>query len=43
MRDWIADWRKWSRAERALAVALVVTMTLVLPLGLLVGITRPGI
>ena len=34
MRDWIADWRRWSGTERVLAV--VVTVLLVaLPLGLL--------
>jgi len=34
MRDWVADWQKWSRAERVLAV--LVTLTLVaLPLGLM--------
>jgi len=43
MSDWAKDWRKWSRAERALAIALIVTMTAVLPLGLLLGIARPGI
>ena len=43
MRDWVADWRKWSRTERAFAVALAVTMMIVLPLGLLLGIARPGI
>jgi hypothetical protein len=35
MRDWIADWNKWSRSERVLA--LVVTLVLLaLPLGLLI-------
>jgi len=43
MSDWSRDWRKWSRAERALAIALIVTMMVVLPLGLLFGIARPGI
>lgn len=34
MRDWIADWNKWSGAERVLA--LLVTLGLVaLPLGVL--------
>lgn len=42
MRDCMADWRKWSRAERALAIALLMSMMAV-PLGLLLGITRPGI
>lgn len=35
MRDFVADWKKWSRTERVLAV--VVTMMMVaLPLGLLI-------
>jgi hypothetical protein len=43
MRDWIADWRRWTPAERALAVALVVTMVMALPLGLLFGVAKAGI
>ena len=43
MRDWVADWRKWSRAERAFAVALLVTMIMALPLGLLLSVSRTGI
>jgi len=43
MSDWAKDWRKWSRGERALAIALVVTMMAVLPLGLILGIGRPGV
>jgi hypothetical protein len=35
MRDWVADWNKWSRAERVLAV-LVTFVLLALPLGLLI-------
>jgi hypothetical protein len=39
MRDLVADWKKWSRAERVLAVMgtlLVVALLIVaLPLGLL--------
>ena len=35
MRDWIADWNKWSRAERVLAF-FVTLMLLALPLGLLI-------
>ena len=42
MSDFVKDWRKWSRTERALAIALIVTMVAILPLGLLFGI-RPGI
>jgi hypothetical protein len=33
MRDFIADWRKWSRAERVLAI-LVTLLMVALPLGL---------
>ena len=36
MRDWIADWNKWSRAERILAV-LVTFVLLLLPLSLLIS------
>jgi hypothetical protein len=35
MRDWVADWKKWNRAERVLAV-LVTFVLLALPLGLLI-------
>jgi hypothetical protein len=35
MRDWVADWKKWNRAERILAV-LVTFVLLALPLGLLI-------
>jgi len=42
MRDWLADWRKWSPAERALAIALLLSMMAV-PLGMLFGVTSPGI
>jgi hypothetical protein len=34
MRDWLADWNKWSRAERVLAL-LVTFVLLALPLGVL--------
>jgi len=40
MRDWLADWRKWSPAERALAIAILMSMMAV-PIGMLLGITRP--
>jgi hypothetical protein len=33
MRDFIADWKKWSRAERVFAVAVALSM-IALPLGL---------
>jgi hypothetical protein len=36
MRDWVADWKKWSRSERALAV-LVTGLMVALPLGLLLA------
>jgi hypothetical protein len=34
MRDFVADWKKWSPAERTLAVMLTLLMV-ALPLGLL--------
>ena len=34
MRDFVADWKKWSRTERVLAVMMTL-MLVVLPLGLL--------
>jgi hypothetical protein len=34
MRDWIADWKRWSRAERCVAIAFVI-LSLMIPLGLL--------
>jgi hypothetical protein len=42
MRDWISDWRKWSPAERVLAVALLMSM-MAAPLGMLLGLARPGV
>jgi hypothetical protein len=36
----MADWRKWNRAERALAIALLMSMMAV-PVGMLFGFTRP--
>jgi hypothetical protein len=42
MRDWVSDWKRWSRAERWFAVALVV-LALALPLGMLIGSIRIGI
>jgi len=36
MQAWISDWKKWSRAERCFAIALVI-LSLVIPLGVLVG------
>ena len=40
MRDLVADWKKWSRGERVLAIA-VALLLVILPLGLL--LTRPGV
>ena len=37
MRDLAADWKKWSRAERALAI-VVTGMMIALPLGFLAGV-----
>jgi hypothetical protein len=34
MRDFVADWKKWSRTERLFAV-LMTLMLVALPLGLL--------
>jgi hypothetical protein len=34
MRDLVADWKKWNRAERMLA-AMVALLMVALPLGLL--------
>jgi len=42
MRDCVSDWKRWSRAERWFAVALVV-LALTLPLGMLIGSIRIGI
>jgi hypothetical protein len=40
MRDWMADWRKWTPAERALAIAILMSMMAV-PVGMLLGFTKP--
>ena len=40
MRDWMADWRKWNTAERALAIAILMSMMAV-PVGMLLGFTKP--
>ena len=42
MRDWKADWQKWTPAERALAIAILMSMMGV-PVGMLLGITGPGV
>jgi hypothetical protein len=36
MRDWVADWNKWSRSERVLAVVVMLALVAV-PLGLLLA------
>ena len=41
MRDLVADWKRWSRTERVLAVIVTVLMV-ALPLGLLLT-TRAGV
>ncbi len=41
MRDLVADWKRWSRTERVLAV-IVTVMMVALPLGLLLT-TRAGV
>ena len=41
MRDLVADWKRWSRTERLLAVIVTVLMV-ALPLGLLLT-TRAGV
>ena len=40
--DFTADWKKWSRAERVLALVVAFAL-LALPLSLLLVGTRPGI
>lgn len=40
MREWMADWQKWSPAERILAIAILASMMAV-PVGMLLGITAP--
>jgi hypothetical protein len=42
MRDWIADWHKWSPAERALAIAILMSM-MAAPVGMLLGFTCVGV
>ena len=42
MRDWISDWKRWSRAERCFAIMLFI-IALALPLGLLIVGERIGI
>jgi hypothetical protein len=36
MKDWISDWKRWSRAERCFAIALFI-LSLIIPLGLLIS------
>ena len=41
MRDWVADWKRWSRGERVLAV-VVTGLMVALPLGFLLA-TKAGV
>lgn len=42
MRDWVADWNRWSRSERVLA--LIVAMALfALPLGMVLSAGKAGV
>ena len=41
MRDLVADWKKWNRLERVLAIGLTLLLA-ALPLGLLLG-SRIGV
>ena len=36
MRDWIADWKRWTRSERVLAV-VVAGLMMALPVGYLLA------
>ena len=36
MQDWVSDWKRWSRAERCFAIALII-LSVVNPLGFLLG------
>jgi hypothetical protein len=40
MRIWMSDWRKWTPAERALAIVILMSMMAV-PVGVLLGFTKP--
>jgi hypothetical protein len=40
MRDFVADWNRWSRAERVLAILVAVFMV-ALPIGLALAGARP--
>ncbi|HWZ67420.1 MAG TPA: hypothetical protein VNW89_06315 [Stellaceae bacterium] len=42
MRDWISDWKRWSRAERCFADVLAI-LALAFPLGILISAGRIGI
>jgi hypothetical protein len=37
MRDLNADWRRWTRAERGVAVLIALAMTSMVPASLLLG------
>ena len=42
MRDLVADWKKWSPAERAAALALLALVSALLPLGIVIS-THSGV
>ena len=42
MRDWVADWNKWSRNERLLALAVALAL-FALPLSLLLSAAKAGV
>jgi hypothetical protein len=42
MRDWVADWNRWSRAERLLAVFVAFAL-FALPLSMLLTAAKAGV
>ena len=42
MQDWVADWKRWSRGERVLAVLVAVTL-FALPLSMLLTAAKAGV
>jgi hypothetical protein len=42
MRNWISDWHKWTPAERALAIVILISM-IAAPVSMLLGLGRPGV
>jgi len=43
MRDWVADWKKWSPVERVVAIALLLLISLGVPLGLMITGGKIGV